>query len=316
MDVSVIIPCFNAEKYIDKCMNVLLNDKLKNIEIIMINDGSTDKTLKILNDYKKKYNNVIVLNQKNSGQAVARNNGLKLAKGKFIAFVDIDDFPSKDMLYTMYNYAIKNKCDYVFCDYYEYYFDNNKIVSNFHNKDKCKNAILTNFAPWGKLISKSLIDKIHFEFLEEKIFEDIAVIPVLGALSKNPGYIKQPLYYYNMTNISTTRKKNYDKRFENIILVSNYLYESVIDNNLLDSYYEEFAFVFLDGILKSGVLIFARYKEGIKNIKLLRKNVKAKFPKLLKNKYYKQESLYRRLTIWLAYYCPARILYLLKKFKG
>ena len=79
MDVSVIIPCYNAEQYIKKCIEILLNDKLKKKEIILVNDGSTDRTLEILNKYKENNKNIIVINQKNSGQAVARNNGLKWA---------------------------------------------------------------------------------------------------------------------------------------------------------------------------------------------------------------------------------------------
>lgn len=316
MDVSVIIPCYNAEKYIKKCIDILLNDKLQNKEIILINDGSTDRTLEILNKYKEKSKNIIVINQKNKGQAVARNNGLKLAKGKYITFIDIDDYPAENMLYEMFDYAEKNKYDYVYCNYIEHYIDNEKKIVNHHTDDIKKDAILANFAPWGKLISRKLIEETNFKFCEGRIFEDIAVIPFLGAMSKNPGYLPRFLYYYNMSNNnSTTRKKSYDKRYEDMIFVSDYLYNLFQENNLIGKYYDEISYIFLDGILKSGVLKFAKYKEGLPNITILRKNVKQKFGHLLSNKYYKKEPLYRKITAFIAYCFPSKILYILKKVK-
>ena len=316
MDVSVIIPCYNAEKYINKCLDVLLNDKLEKKEIIVINDGSTDKSLNLLNKYKKKYKNIVFLNQKNREQDIARNNGLKIAKGKYITFVDIDDYPEKNMLYEMFTYAKNNNYDYVYCNYIEEYTSKQKKIKNYHTDNKKKDAILANFAPWGKLIAKELIEDAKFSFYEGKIFEDIAVIPYLAAMSKNPGYLSKYLYHYNMSNNnSTTRKKYYDKRYEDMIFVSDYLYNLLEKNNLIKKFYDEISFVYLDGILKSGVLKFADYKEGLSQITILRKNVKEKFKNLLKNKYYKKETIYHKLTTFIAYYFPPKLIYTLKRIK-
>jgi glycosyltransferase involved in cell wall biosynthesis len=314
--VSVIIPCYNAEDYISKCLEMLFKDKLSDKEIIMINDGSKDNTLKILKEYQKDHKEIKIINQKNSGQAVARNKGLALASGEYITFVDVDDWVEENMIYELYNYANSNNSDYVYCDYYEHYSQNNKKINNYHTDDEKKNAILANFAPWGKLISKELLNKLDFKFCEGRIFEDVAVIPYLAASAKKTGYLKKSLYYYNMANTnSTTRKKAYDKRFEDMLFVSDYLYENITKNNLLEEYYKEFEYIFLDSILKSGVLKFAKYKEGIGKIKQLRENVKSKFPKLLNNKYYKKESLYRRFTAFSSVYFPAYLLYLMKRVK-
>lgn len=314
--VSVIIPCYNAKNYISKCLDIILKDKLKEKEIIVINDGSKDNTLEILNEYKKKYQEITIINQKNSGQAVARNKGLEKAKGEYITFIDIDDYISKDMLYKMYNHAKNNKSDYVYCDYYEHYENEDKIIRNHHTEDIKKDVILANFAPWGKLISKDLIVKKDFKFCEGKIFEDIAVIPFLAASSKNPTYLKEPLYFYNLTNNdSTTRKKKYDKRFEDIIYISDYLYKLITSNNLLDQNYKEFEYIYLDSILKSGILKLAKYREGLKSIPILRKNVKQKFPNMIKNSYFKEEPTYRKLTALISLYFPSYIIYLMKRIK-
>ena len=192
MDISIIIPAYNAEPYIDKCLNTILNQTFKgNFEIIIVNDGSKDDTLKILNKYAKKYKKIKIIDQKNAGQAVARNNALKVALGKYIMFVDVDDYIDETMLDKMYSVAIKENADIVYCDYYEHYKDDDRIVHNYITEDEIKNAILANYAPWGKLYNLDFFKKSKLEFMKGKLFEDIAIVPVLAALSKKS--IRVPL---------------------------------------------------------------------------------------------------------------------------
>lgn len=313
--VSMIIPCYNAMPYLDICMNSILEDELKEKEIIFINDGSKDDTLKKLQEFEKQYSNVVVMDKKNGGQASARNLGLKKAQGEFIYFLDVDDYIAKNAVKIMYEFAKKHDYDYVYSDYYEHHEDQDLQVSNHHSEDLKKDAVIANFAPWAKLISKKLIDDISFQFCEDHIFEDIAVIPHLGASSSSPGYLNKPLYYYNMANTSTMRKKEYDPRFEDYFYISDYIYEQFQKDHLIEPYYEELKYVYLDGILKSGVLLFAKYKEGTKHISKLRKNVKQKFSNLLDNKYYKKEPGYRKLTAMIAVYFPPILVRLAKKIK-
>ena len=313
--VSIIIPCYNASKYLKNCLEKIYKDELENKEIILINDGSKDNTLKIMQEERKKHKEIIIINQKNSGQAVARNKGIAKARGKYISFLDVDDNIEINAFKIMYDYAEKNKNDYVYCDYYMHYLDKDIIVQNNYTKSERKNAILANFAPWGKLIKKELIEKENFSFLSGKIFEDIAVIPHIAAKSKHPSYLNKPLIYYNMTNESTTRKKEYDKRYEDMIYVSDYIYNLFRKDNLLKEYEEELKYIYLDSILKSGVLKFAKYKEGLKNIPVLRKNVNNKFQHLTKTIYFKKDKLYRKITAYIALYLPPYLIYLLKKMK-
>ncbi len=313
--VSVIIPCFNGEEYIKNTLKMVFDDSLKEKEVIVVNDGSVDNSLKILMEEKKKYKNLVVINQRNSGQGVARNKALAKAKGEYIFFLDIDDAIAKNAINTMYNYAIENNSDYVYCDYYKHFINRDELVINHHNDDVKKDVILANFAPWGKIISKKLIDDINFKFCEGIIYEDIAVIPFLGVNSKNPKYLNKGLYFYNMTNTSTLRKKSYDKKYEDIIYVSDYLYNTFKESKLLNKYNEELKYIFLDSILKSGVLKFSEFKEGLKYINILRANVKSKFSNLLDNYYYKKEPLYRKFTAFISVYLPPRVIYWMKKIK-
>ena len=115
--VSIIVPVYNVSNYLGKCLESLVNQSLKDIEIIVINDGSTDNSLEIAREYEKKYSNILtVYSQNNGGLSDARNHGLKYAKGKYIAFVDSDDYVKKDMFLKLYNYGVKNDLDVVVSD--------------------------------------------------------------------------------------------------------------------------------------------------------------------------------------------------------
>ena len=110
VDVSIIIPIYNREKLLPLCLNSVISQSLKNIEIICIDDGSTDNSLEILKQFKKKDNRIIIIHQKNQGSAIARNKGISISKGKFLAFMDSDDFyPNNSILELMLNNAIQNK---------------------------------------------------------------------------------------------------------------------------------------------------------------------------------------------------------------
>ena len=111
--ISVIIPVYNVEKYLKECLDSVINQTLKDIEIICVNDGSTDNSLNILENYAKKDNRIIVISQKNKGLSGARNTGLKYCSGEYVSFIDSDDYVSKDLFELTYNNAISNNSDLV-----------------------------------------------------------------------------------------------------------------------------------------------------------------------------------------------------------
>lgn len=127
--VSVIVPVYNVEKYLKKCLDSLVNQTLKDIEIICVNDGSTDNSLQILQEYANTHSNIVIVDQENQGVSLARNNGIKKAKGGYISFVDPDDWVETDMYETLYKKAIKTNADIVECDY-RMVFENSTKVKN------------------------------------------------------------------------------------------------------------------------------------------------------------------------------------------
>lgn len=111
ISVSVIIPVFNAEKYLSQCLDSIVNQTLTNIEIICVDDGSTDTSFQILKEYEEKDSRVIVLSKSNAGAGTARNEGLKIAKGKYLSFLDADDFFERNMLECAYGKAEQDNAD-------------------------------------------------------------------------------------------------------------------------------------------------------------------------------------------------------------
>ena len=151
--VSVIVPVYNVEKYIEKCLNSLVNQTLKDIEIIIVNDGSKDNSDKIIKIYQEKYDNIIYLTKKNGGLSDARNYGIPYAKGEYIAFLDSDDYVENDIYEKMYNKAKENNSDYVECDFiWEY---PNKSIIDKGEEYTGKHEMLQKIrvVAWNKLIN-------------------------------------------------------------------------------------------------------------------------------------------------------------------
>ena len=156
--VSIIVPVYNCEEYLDEAIKSLLNQTLKEIEIIVVNDGSRDNSLLIANKYKDIDNRVKVVSQDNQGVSVARNFGLSIAKGEYIGFIDGDDWIESDMYKTLYDVAIRDNLDLVISDF-EQELDGKNIVNKL---DIPINSILTEKHILNEILYKFLIhDKLN-----------------------------------------------------------------------------------------------------------------------------------------------------------
>lgn len=197
--LSIIIPIYNAEKYIKTCLDSILEQRIDEIEIIMINDGSKDNTQAILEEYSNQYPNKIkIVTKQNGGQGSARNIGIDMAKGEYVTFIDIDDIIEKEMLQQMYQKAKQENLDVVVCDYYEIRGQvkvHKKAIQNI-TEDIKKNYIVCVAGPCNKLIKTELLKKHSLYFLENGIYEDIAMIPLIGVYANKIGYIEKPYYHY------------------------------------------------------------------------------------------------------------------------
>ena len=173
--ISVIVPVYNVEKYLSKCLDSLANQTLKDIEIIIVNDGSPDNSQKIIDEYVKKYNNMKSYIKENGGLSDARNFGIKKATGEYISFLDSDDYVTHDMYERMYEKAISNNFDIVVCDL-NYVTDDKitKIYSRIEkDTDNIKKEMLDIYpSACNKIFKKELFDS-GIEFKKGVLFEDV-----------------------------------------------------------------------------------------------------------------------------------------------
>lgn len=229
--VSIIIPNYNKEKYLEKCINSVLNQSYSNYEIIIIDDGSTDNSLNIINKFKNKKIKLIKFD-KNMGIANARNVGIKSANGKMICFLDSDDYWDKDKLKIQVNYMIQNKIGFSFTEYY--FVKNNKIVNQAYTphtvnfKEALKNTII-----WTStvMIDTSIIDKKYIKMPDIKRQDTACWFSILkrGFIAYS---INKPLAYY--VRYSNTESSNKIKAVKN---TWNLYYKYLNYNIFKSSYY-------------------------------------------------------------------------------
>lgn len=201
-DVSVIVPVYNAEKYVKQCLDSLVAQTLKNLEIIVINDGSTDNSLKILNYYASTYDNVKLINQKNHGLYYTRKIGLNNAIGEYIGWVDADDFVDKNMFSILYKLAKSENSDMAYCEYNFFPKKSNTKEYWFRkfNGRKDVDFVERNSQPWNKIVKKSLLVKLNIGEMFESCFDEAYIKVLINC--KNPIYSNKKLYYYRITENS------------------------------------------------------------------------------------------------------------------
>lgn len=221
---SIIIPVFNGEKYIEICLNSIISQTLKDWELILIDDGSTDKTPELLNNYVNK--NIRLISKSNEGVSIARNKGLDIAKGEYILFVDADDILYPEALSTLYNSLKKAKVDYLRYEYQTIDKKGNSLYPNYEAKlrkkvsnqtldatDCITHIVRNEFFLWSGVFRKEIIDKYHLRFLEGCTYnEDTLFMLQFFMHSKTHAYLPKTLYGYRKFEGAVTARfteKNY-----------------------------------------------------------------------------------------------------------
>ena len=242
--ISIIINVYNGEKYIGKCLDSVVNQTYKDLEILIVNDGSTDKTLEICKSYKD--NRIKIISTENKRLALSRNIGIENAKGEYLYFIDSDDFIELDTIEYLYNLCKKYNTEIATCrclDIYNYDFcvknkkEKVKVISNQEMLEKILLWDNRAEAVWNKLVKRELFDNLRFE---DRLINDIAFTYKLLLKTNRVSYSNQIKYYYFKHNesISKQKKENLERsidlynvaieRYENIKKV----YPSFIANTI------------------------------------------------------------------------------------
>lgn len=216
--ISIIVPMYKVEDYVGKCLKSLLYQEFKDFEVLMINDGSPDKSVDIAREFARKDKRFRLIHRKNGGLSAARNTGIKFSRGEYLSFVDGDDFVSPTYLLTMYNAIVKTGADMAYCRYKFHFPKSNtnvapplKLLKQVMPIEKAMKCLISDFAmhhyAWNKLYKKSLFIDNNIRYLD-MYFEDISTTPRL-------------LYYANKIVITDDYSYYYVKRPGSIMATMN-----------------------------------------------------------------------------------------------
>lgn len=259
--VSIIVPVYNVEKYLERCLESLINQTYRNIEILIVNDGSTDNSKKICEKYKEMDSRIRLINKKNQGLGMARNTGLEYITGKYVLFVDSDDYVERNLVELVYKIAEENNCDFVrFHNYREDITTGEKKIrkspleEGFYSKEDIKQKILlpiigvlpnqtgndfVGMSVWRNLYRASVIRKENLKFVSEREFisEDVIFNISFFDVSSRAYVINIPLYHYIVNDNSLTaiyKKDRFDKevimykKIESIVKEKNFSDDSLV----------------------------------------------------------------------------------------
>ncbi len=247
--ISVIVPIYNAQSTLVKMLESLIQQTFKDLEILLIDDGSTDLSGKICDNYQKKDKRIKVIHQNNQGVSMARNKGLEMATGDFIGFVDSDDLIAKEMYEILYKNIIKTKADISVCSYIKYskepVFTYQKEIVTLNKVEALKSLVsdgIVNSFLWNKLFKKELFRNILFP--ENRIYEDLYVMPLIIDKVNKIVYSKSKLYGYYQRNDSYVNTYN-DNKNKNFLEYSNRLYQELLKYESLKENLKEYQNLFI-----------------------------------------------------------------------
>ena len=315
--ISIIVPVYNAEPYLKKCLDSLFNQNYLDYEVIAINDGSKDHSLEILRDYQKKYDNLIVIDDTNHGQGHARNLGIKNAKGSYLTFVDSDDYIASDFLIDLANKLEEDDYDIVISDLWKVYDNYTEYFKQYHNFSKNSNIsfMLSHPGPVGRLFKKELFTKNNLFFKEGVYYEDLATIPLLAIYASKIAYLEHAYYYYVIHENSTMKQVKYNPKLDDIFVVLESLTEEFTYRSG-KKYQKELEYLYIEHLLYSASLRYLNYSEGKEKGNQIKKIFHAMYPNYRKNEYYKKKSKKFKLVCFCAYYDFRMMLKLMKKIGG
>lgn len=306
--ISVIVPIYNVEKYLHKCIDSILAQTFKNYEIILVDDGSPDNSPKIADEYAEKYPEIIsVLHKKNGGVGEARNYGIDHAKGEYLLILDSDDYIEPDMFQCLYNNIVSYNSDIVICGF-KTVTESGKVMSVTEenlpeNKsmtlDENRELMMINPAPWNKLYKRELFTNHEdIRYPSGVWYEDFRTTIKILNLAKNITYVNKPLYNYMRHEGSITNNKNCDKNSEIIDAMKDIL-SYFKNDNIYEKYKDELEYmtIFHVYIATSVRVLMVDRKHPL--LETFRSFSYENFPQWKSNKYLNQLDSNKKLVLKL-----------------
>lgn len=296
--VSVIIPVYNTEDYLKECIESLVNQTLREIEILIVNDGSTDSSLEIMKEFKNKYPNIIkIFDKANGGQASARNYALPFAQGEYLGFVDSDDWVDSTMYEEMYEKAEKEDADIVICDMVDHFPDRTVCYpsSRFENKFKVTPSAC------NKLFKRSLVKEDVFPV--GLWYEDFEFTTMQLMKTDCISVIHKGLYHCHCREVSTMYNNNSEKN-QDILVVLEHLVEYVEKNGWYEKYKNVLEYLYIDHVLITSINRVQKQTNEKKKIVInnLRKEVLKRYNSFYKDDVFREMPKKRQIIALLNAY--------------
>jgi glycosyltransferase involved in cell wall biosynthesis len=308
--VSVIVPVYNVEEYLRRCLDSLVRQTLQDIEIIAVDDCSPDHSLEILRQYEVRYPDKVHVIQSdiNRRQGGARNLGIRAAQGEYIGFVDSDDWVDETMFERLYEKAVATDSDVVDCNYY-LAFPDHLVECKSNSPSQCgeltdtrKRTVITNPGrTWTKLYKRTLWTENEIFFPEHLLYEDNEIMPLIMAYARKLAKVDACLYYYFVgTGGSTTEKRNDSHQFDRLVTAVN-MYDHFRSRGLLANYGAEieYRFIKLYYVITIPLCLNRFDPPEIQKLYDIRAYMRLKFPDYRKNKYFREkENAYVKILTW------------------
>ena len=321
--VSVIVPIYKVENYLKPCIDSILDQTMKEIEIILVDDGSPDKCGEICNEYALIDHRIKVIHQENQGLSAARNSGISIAKGEYLVFVDSDDIIHDTMVESLLNCLISNNAEMSTCKTIVFY-DNNFIrqtnsnsslvTSKFDKKKAFKSILqrdgLVSYSAWGKMYKKELFNIIRYPV--GKIYEDALILPELLSIVNFIGRVENTYYYYRIRKGSIMRDLFSETDLERISIVDSFSEEAINYFPELVSYVPNFKRNIRIEI--SNKLLYSdNYKKYLQKFKMISKEIYDINKSIGEKRIYKTFYIIGHFPLMYCYYM--RVRKMLKKIK-
>lgn len=297
--VSVIVPVYRVEQYLQRCVDSLLKQTYSNIEIILIDDGSPDNCGALCDALAQKDARIVVVHQPNQGVSAARNHGLDIMTGEWVCFCDADDWYAEDYIEQMYHCAQQTGADYLICDYYLASESGPMLASN------SAGALTTGCDPkmvvacgspysWSRMIKKELFEKSGVRYPTNcKRSEELPVIPVLATYAKKIGVVNKPLYYYFQRSDGTSASNLVQMDEEQFFVPFNLLKQA-----LGEGYERELEYLIIYAFFYGRILEMCKQKRTKKEIRQKIREYAQMYPDYATNPYLSQMGIFKKCFIW------------------
>lgn len=288
--VSVIVPVYNVEKYLPKCLDTLVNQTLQDIEIIVVNDGATDHSAEVIDSFVCKYPQIISLTKPNGGLSDARNYGIPYATGEYIGFVDSDDYVDIDMYEKLYAKAKEDDSDIVECDLH-HVFPDGTIDTEVGDRiqDKKQMLMMGRSVVWNKIYRRDWLLETGIMFPKGCIYEDVEFFVKLVPHIRKYSYVDAASIYYVQRGDSINNKQTF--KTLDILKVLQHIKDYYVENGLYEEYEEALEFFYTRILLCSSFSRMCHISDKAQREEALQKNwdtLQMNFPKWHSNKYLKQ----------------------------